>query len=331
MPDIKLTLAMNDYDHVRDLATGRVKAEGIELTHLQLGVEEIFLRFSQNQEWDVSEMSFGMYTSAVSHGNSPFTGIPVFPSRVFRHSAIFVRADGKVRKAEDLADKRIGVPQWSQTATIYVRGWLTDTVGVPLKAVSWFQAGVNQSGRIDPARVRIPDGVRYTQVADKSLTQMLLAGEIDAIFTAHPPHAWEEGDTRIARLYPDYQPVEEAYFETTGVYPIMHTVAIRRSTFDPNPWIARNLYKAFEEAKKRSAARLVDITASQIALPWGYAYAERMGKKLFPGADYWPYGLDANRTTIEAFLKWCFEQGVAARHLKPEELYPKEALTEFRV
>jgi 4,5-dihydroxyphthalate decarboxylase len=331
MPDLKLTLAMNDYDHVRDLASGRVKAEGIEITHLQLGVEEIFLRFSKNLEWDVSELSFGMYTSAVSHGNAPFAGIPVFPSRVFRHSAIYVRADGRVRKAEDLADKRIGVPQWSQTATIYVRGWLTDTVGVPLKSVQWFQAGVNQTGRIEPSRVRIPDGVRYAQIADRSLAQMLLAGDIDAIFTAHPPHEFEVGDPRIVRLFPDYQPVEEAYFEATGVYPIMHTVAIRRPAFDSNPWIARNLYKAFEEAKRRSHARLTDITASQIALPWGYAYAERMGKKLFPGADYWPYGLEANRTTIEAFLKWCYEQGVAARHLKPEELYPKEALTEFRV
>jgi 4,5-dihydroxyphthalate decarboxylase len=331
MADIKLTLAINDYDHVRDLAHGRVKADGIELTHLQLGVEEIFLRFSQNLEWEVSEMSFGMYTSAVSRGDAPFTGIPVFPSRVFRHSAIFVRADGKVKRAEDLADKRIGVPQWSQTATIYVRGWLTDTVGVPLRAVHWFQAGVNQAGRIDPARVRIPDGVRYTPVADKSLTDMLLAGEIDAIFTAHPPHAFEEGHPNVVRLFPDYQPVEEAYFAATGIYPIMHTVAIRRDAFDRNPWIARSLYKAFDEAKRRSAARLADITASQIALPWGYAYAERMAKRLFPGADYWPYGIAANRTTIEAFLKFCFDQGVAARHLRPEELYPKEALTEFRV
>jgi 4,5-dihydroxyphthalate decarboxylase len=331
MPDLKLTLAMNDYDHVRDLASGRVKAEGIELTHLQLSVEEIFLRFSKNLEWDVSELSFGMFTSAVSHGAAPFVGIPVFPSRAFRQSAIFVRPDGKIRKAEDLADKRIGVPQWSQTATIYVRGWLTDTVGVPLKAVHWVQAGVNQAGRIEPSRVRIPEGVRYTQVADKSLTQMLLAGEIDAIFTAHPPHAFEHGDPRVVRLFPDYQPIEEAYFEKTGVYPIMHMVAIRRSTFEANPWIARNLYTAFEEAKRRSVARLCDITASQIALPWGHAYAERMGRKLFPGADYWPYGLAANRTTIEAFLKWCFDQGVAARHLAPEELYPKEALTEFRV
>jgi 4,5-dihydroxyphthalate decarboxylase len=322
---------MNDYDHVRDLASGRVKADGIELTHLQLGVEEIFLRFSQNQEWEVSEMSFGMYTSAVSRGNAPFTGIPVFPSRVFRHSAIFVRADGKVRRPEDLADKRIGVPQWSQTATIYVRGWLTDTVGVPLEAVHWFQAGVNQAGRIDPARVRIPDGVRYSQVADKSLTQMLLAGEIDAIFTAHPPHAFEEGHPNVVRLFPDYQPAEEAYFAATGIYPIMHTVAIRRDAFDRNPWIARSLYKAFDEAKRRSAARLTDITASQIALPWGYAYAERMGRRLFPGADYWPYGIEANRATIEAFLKFSFDQGVAARRLEPEDLYPKEALTEFRV
>jgi 4,5-dihydroxyphthalate decarboxylase len=331
MPDIKLTLAMNDYDHVRDLAHGRVKAEGIELTHLQLGVEEIFLRFAQNLEWEVSELSFGMYTSAVSRGGASFTGIPVFPSRVFRHSAIFVRADGKVKRPEDLADKRIGVPQWSQTATIYVRGWLTDTVGVPLKAVHWFQAGVNQAGRIDPARVRIPDGVRYTQVADKSLTRMLFEGEIDAIFSAHPPHAFEEGHPNIVRLFPDYQPVEEAYFAATGIYPIMHTVAIRRDAFDRNPWIARSLYKAFDEAKRRSAARLTDITASQIALPWGCAYAERIGKKLFPGGDYWPYGLEANRTTIEAFLKFCFDQGVASRHLELEELYPKEALTEFRV
>ena len=331
MADIDLTFASEDYDHIRDLATGRVKPEGIRLTHLLHQVEEIFFRFTTTMDWEVSEVSFGMFSSLMAQDNPPFVGIPVFPSRVFRHSSFYVRPDGSVKKPEDLAGKRIGVPQWSQTATVYARGWITDTVGIPLGRMTWFQSGVNDPGRQETAQIRLPEGVKLTFCTDRSLTKMLIDGDLDAVISAHAPHLFEDGDPRIVRLIPDYRDAEERYYRATGIFPIMHTVAIRRDVYERNRWIARNLMTAFEEAKRRSFRRLLDVTASHLAIPWGNVYAERAEKIVFGDGEPWPYGIEPNRTTIDAFLRFCYEQGVTARHLKAEEIFAKETQRSFKV
>ncbi len=331
MADIRLSMGFNDYDHVRDLFTGRVKPEGIELTCLQMRVEEIFHRFSANLEWDVSEVSFAFACSMMARGDAPFVAIPVFPSRVFRHSSIYVRTDGPVTAPGDLAGARIGVPQWAQTATVFVRGWMTDTLDIPMSAVQWFQSGVEHPGRVDPARVRLPDGVERHVVTDRSLMQMMDAGELDAIITAQPPIAFDQGDPKIRRLFPDYRAVEEAYFDETGIFPIMHVVAIRREQYEKNPWIARNLFNAFNEAKERSVFRINSIGQSRIAVPWLPETVDRVGGRVFGDGDYWPYGIEQNRTTIEAFLKYCFDQGVTSRHLAAEEVFAPESLTQFKI
>lgn len=327
--DIHLTMASWDYDHIRDIASGQVKAKGIEITHLQMEVEEIFYRFAKSFEWDVSELSFAKYCSIMSQDNPPITGIPVFVSRVFRHSAFYIRADGSIAKPEDLRGRKIGIPEWSQTATVYARGWLHHQVGVKLDEVEWVQAGVNRPGRVEMAHLKLPEGVKYSQVPDRSLVEMLLAGDIDCMISAHPPHAFETGNPAITRLVPNYREAEQAYFDETGIFPIMHTIAIKREVYDEYPWIARNLMTAFEEARDRSVARLTSVTASQIPVPWGYENAERVGRRIFGDHGLWPYGIEASRTTIEAFLQYCFEQGVCHRKLTPEELYAPEAMSEF--
>ncbi len=329
MADLHLTMGFTEYDHVRDMFSGRVRPEGIDLTCLAMEVEETFLRFFRNQEWDVSEISFAMATTMVARGDAPFVLIPVFPSRVFRHSAIYVRAGGGVEKPEDLAGKRVGLPQWAQTATLWVRGWLSDTAGIPLADIKWFELGSDTHGRLDPTRLRPPDGIDLTSLPGGSLADMLAEGELDALLTAHPPRLFRDGDPRIIRLFPDYQPVEEDYFNQTGIYPIMHTVAIRRTSYEANRWIARNLFDAFEQAKNLAARRLIDMNVSQIALPWLQSVAERRAAQFFPDGDYWPYGIGPNRTTLEAFLKFAFEQGLTGRHLAPEELFAPEALESF--
>ena len=331
MANIHLTLAMDEYDHTRDLLQGKVDAEGIDLTWLNLDVEEIFYRFASAWEWDVSELSFAKYCSIMSQPNPPITGIPVFVSRVFRHSAWYVAADGPVREAADLAGKRIGIPEWSQTATVYARGWLAEDAGIPLEDVDWVQAGVNEPGRIELAHLKLPDGIRYRQVPERSLTEMLLAGDIDALISARPPRAFLDGDTRIERLIPDYRRQEQDYFRRTGIYPIMHTVAIRRDTYDKHPWAAMNLLNGFEAAKKRSVARLTSVTHSQIPVPWIYDTVPELAADIFPGGDYWPYGIEPNRPTIEAFLRFCHDQGLCHRKLEPEDLYPEEVQSVFRV
>lgn len=332
MTNLKLTAALGDYDQVRDLALGRVRAQGIDLTVLNYDVEEIFYRFHDRLEWEVSELSMGMYNSAISRGDERFIAIPVFPSRVFRHSAFYVRADGKIRKPEDLAGKRVGVPQWSQTATIYARGYLSDTVGVPLNSIKWTQGGVNDAGREEPATLKLPAGLELKVVHDRSLNDMLLAGDLDAVISARPPRALTAGDPRIQRLFPDYRDAEAEYFRQTGIFPIMHTVAIKKETYLANRWIARNLMVAFDQAKQRSVARMLDITAAHVPVPWAFDHARRVGSDfLFKDGDYWPYGIEQNRKTLDAFLRYGFEQGVFHRHMKAEEIFAEEALATIKV
>lgn len=331
MPNLRLTLAMGDYDHVRDLALERVRAPGIDLTVLNYDVEEIFFRFHDRLEFDVSELSMGMYTSAISRGDNRFVAIPVFPSRVFRHSAIYVRAGDKFTDATQLAGKTVGCPQWSQTATIYVRGFLAETAGVPLASIKWVQAGVNDPGRPEPSVLRLPSDIELTQVADASLNDMLLDGRIDAIISARPPRSFMAGDGRIVRLYADYQGAEQDYFDATGIFPIMHTVAIKRDVYEANRWIARNLYVALNQAKERSVHRMLDLTAAHVPTPWATHYAKEAGGRLFGDGQYWPYGIEANRTTLEAFLRFCHEQGTCHRLLAPEELFAEEALAEILI
>lgn len=326
---VSLTVAMTDYDHVRDFTTGRVRAEGIDVNFLTLSIEEIFFRFSKFREWDVSEFSMGKYVSLVSQNDKSLVAIPVFPSRVFRIQSLYVRADGPVKSPADLKGRRVGLPEWAQTASVYTRGWLVHECGLKLQDIEWHQAGVNQPGRREKVDLKLPDGVRYRPRPDKSLDGMLLSGEIDAVMSAHPPESFEHGDPRVVRLVPDFRSAEQAYFRKTGIFPIMHVVAIKREVFDRAPWIAVNLFNAFEEAKNRSVARVLDSTAARVPIPWGFSYAED-ARKLF-GEDFYPYGLEPNRPTLEAFLRFAHEQGVCHRLVKPEELFPPQVHATFKV
>jgi 4,5-dihydroxyphthalate decarboxylase len=317
---LTISLGINDYDHVRDLLTGRVQAEGIDLVPSILPVEEIFYRFIKFREWDVAEMSFAKYISLVSQGGDGLTAIPVFPSRVFRQSSFYVKAGSQLRRAEDLAGRRIGLPEWAQTAAIYSRGYLTGTVGIPLTAIEWFQAGVNEAGRAEKVEVKLPEGVRLTRRADTTLNDMLLAGEIDVAMSARPPKGVADGS--IVRLFEDPNAVERAYFQQTGIFPIMHVIAMRKELFDRHPWIAGNLLTAFTEAKDRSVERTLDITCSHYPLPWMSDTAGAAQKML--GEDFWPYGIEPNRRTLQAFADFAFEQGVCHRRVELEELFPKQ-------
>ncbi len=326
---LHLTLATTDYDHVRDLMNGVVRAEGIVLTGFVLPVEEIFFRFIKNREWDVSEMSFGKFIGYASQGNSPFIGIPVFPSRVFRHSAFYVRADRGIKTPKDLEGKTVGIPEWAQTAGIYARGFLAETAGVDLTKIKWVQAGMNEAGREEKVEFTLPKGIQYSQRRDSSLSAMLLSGELDAAISARVPDAFITGGGKIARLYPDYRGEEVRYHEATGIFPIMHVIAMRRAVFERYPWAAMNLFKAFDEAKERSLERIRDLTASRIPVPWSAAITDEFGKGF--GADPFPYGLEANRKTLDAFCRFSHEQGVTAKRLTPDDLFPKEVRASVRV
>jgi 4,5-dihydroxyphthalate decarboxylase len=324
---LSLTLAIGDYDHVRDLALGAARAEGIDLNVLNLPVEEIFFRFTRHREWDVSEMSFAKVVSLLSQNDRSIVPLPVFVSRVFRLSSIYVRRDGPVKVPGDLRGRRVGVPEWAQTAAIYTRGYIAHELGIPLASIEWVQAGVNEPGRVEKVALKLPADIRLQGAPDKTLNGMLLAGELDAVLSARPPQAFAEG--RVARLYPEYREAEEAWFRKTGVFPIMHVVALRRDVFERDPWVAMNLVKAFEEAKRRSLARLGDITASHAPLAWLGDYVARL--RTLMGEDPFPYGVDPNRPTLDTFLRYAFEQGVCHRLLDAEHLFPEQVRTRFRI
>jgi len=315
MMNLSLSLAINAYDHVRD-----VRPRGIDLTLLELPIEEIFFRFTMFQEWQVSEMSFGKVASLASRDDSPIVVLPVFLSRVFRHSAIYV-GNSAIRKPKDLEGKRVGIPEWAQTAGIYVRGLLQHEYGVDLARIKWFQAGVHQPGRVEKVALKLPAGVSIQAVPDKSLSQMLASGELDAVISARAVDA--------PRLFPDYREVEREYFKKTRIYPIMHVLVLRKDVYERDRWVARNLIDAFEEAKNRSLERVTEFGLSHLPMPWVPDHA-RQWKEL-AGEDFWPYGVEPNRPTLEAFLQYAYEQGVATRALKADALFVPESREKYKI
>ena len=314
--NLPITLAIHPYDHVRGLAP-----QGVDLTVLELPIEEIFFRFTKFREWEATEMSFGKTVSLMSQPSPDIIPIPVFPSRVFRHSAIYVGKKGGIKTPKDLEGRKVGIPEWAQTAGIYVRGLLQHEYGVDLARIDWYQAGVRQPGRVEKVQLNLAKGLRITPVPDKTLAQMLASGELDAALSARDP-----GGTR---LFPDYLQLEEAYFRKTRIYPIMHVVVLRRDVYERDRWVAMNLLKAFAETKKRSMEQLVDIGLSHVPMPWVAEHARRWRE--IAGEDFWPYGIEPNRPTLEAFVQYAFEQGVAARQLKVEELFAPETRESFKI
>ncbi len=326
---IALTLAISEYDHVRDLIEGRVTPEGIELSCQTFPVEEIFYRFLRFREWHMAEMSMGRYVSMLSCGERAFVGIPVFPSRMFRHSSIFVRRDRGIASPSDLRGKRVGIPEWAQTAGIYVRGTLQDHYSVRPSEIEWVQAGIYKRGREEEVTVTPPPGVTIERAADDTLSDMFDRGSIDAVISAHPPRGIVAGDAGFGRLFEDSAEAERAYWQTTGVFPIMHVVLLRKDVFDSHPFVAMNMLAAFEEAKARSMRRAAEMTASRYAIPWLGEHVRKIREWM--GEDYWPYGVEKNRRTLETFLRYAFEQGVTRQKLSVDDLFPSEVRTSYTI
>jgi 4,5-dihydroxyphthalate decarboxylase len=326
---VHLTLAISDYEHVREITQGIVRADGITLTPLIFpSIEEITFRFTKSPEWDVSELSFGKYISLTSQGLAEMVAIPVFPSRVHRHSAIYVRTDRGIKAPKDLEGRSIGIPEWAQTAGVYVRGMLAEDHDVDLAKIRWLQAGVNEPGRAEKVTLKLPAGMHYEARPNDSLSGMLASGAVDAVISARAPDAFAPGG-HVMRLFPDYRAAEERYFKKTGIFPIMHIMTIRRAAFEQHPWIAMNLVKMFEEAKQRCFARLADFTCARIPLPWAAAITDEIVKAY--GPDPFPYGIEASRTTIEAFCRFCHDQGVTHRRMGVDDLFPREVRAVARV
>jgi 4,5-dihydroxyphthalate decarboxylase len=329
MSKLPLTIAVSRYDHVNDVLTGAVPVEGIDLNPLDLPLHDIFFRFIHFKDFDIAELSMAKYVSMISQGDDSLVALPVFPSRVPRHSAIYVRRDGPVKTPADLKGRRVGVPEWAQTAGVYARGLLMHEFGIDLASIEWFQAGEDQAGRREKVELKLPRGVEVRPVPDKSLGEMLVTGELDAILAAQPPRPYLDRHPNIARMFEEFLELEYRYIEKIGIIPIMHTVAVRKEVLDRHLWVAVNLFNALEKAKRRSVERALYGGMTYFPILWCFEYARR-SRSLF-GDDYWPYGVDGNRRTLEAFLQYAHEQGVCHRLLRVEELFPPQVLRSYRV
>ena len=330
MSRLRLSLACWNYDRTRALMDGSVQPDGIELTYLDLPVEETFFRMIRHREFDVAEMSLSSYAVSLFREPRPFVAIPVFPSRFFRHSCIYVNANAGIREPRDLVGKRVGTPEYQMTAPVWIRGILADHYGVPVDSVTYFTGGEEEPGRVEKQKLDLPARIRVQPIAaSQTLARMLAEGEIDALHTARMPSTFRTGQGRVRRLFEDYKAVEQQYFRDTGIFPIMHTVVVRREVYEQNRWVAQALFKAFVEAQRRTYDDL-DVTAAlKSMLPWLTAHVEEA--RALMGDDYWSYGFARNRATLATFLRYHHEQGLSPRLLPPEELFAPEAMEAFRI
>jgi 4,5-dihydroxyphthalate decarboxylase len=323
-------MACQAYDRMQPLRDDTVRLGGARLNFLDLPVEETFFRMVTYREFDIAELSLSTYVLTLAQG-SPFVAVPVFPSRAFRHSGIYVRADSPVKDPADLSGATVGVPEYQITASVWIRGILAEHHGLPVSAVRYRTGGLDRPGRVEKLGLNLPPGVEVAPIGTAdTLSQLLLDGRLDALYSARNPGPFNiAGGGGLRRLFPDPAGAELEYHARTGIFPIMHTLVIRREVYEQHRWLARELVKACEQAKAIGLAGLGETAALRYALPWLWAEVERTRAAL--GDDWWPYGLEANRRTLATFLRYSHEQGLADRRYEPEELFAPETLSEVVV
>lgn len=321
-----ISLACGDYDRTTALGSGKVQAEGLDLNVLNLPVEEIFYRSAVYGEFDVSEMSLSSYTLTLERKRE-FVAIPVFPSRAFRHNGVYVNANAGIEEPRDLIGKTVGVAEYQMTAAVWIRGFLAEDYGVPVDSVAYRTGGLHSPGRHEKIAIT-PPGIDIAPIAEgRTLSEMLVSGEIDALHTPRSPQPYLDRNPNVRRLWENTQEEELAYFKRTGIFPIMHVVVIRRDVYEANRWMASSLVKAFTAAKKVVTDRAEETAALGSMLPFSYLAARDAREVL--GDDYWSYGLEPNRETLAAFLRFSHDQGLLSRKFEPEELFAPETLTSF--
>ena len=322
-------MACNNYDRILPLINGDIKPEGIDLICIANTGAETFFRMLRHREFDMCEMSLSSYVATLFHDDPAFIAIPVFPSRLMRHSSIFINDKSGIRSPRDLIGKRVGTPEWQMTATVWIRGLLSDEYGVPADSVKYFTGGVVDPGRVEKIPVDLPPNINITTIPqDKTLSQMLEDNEIDALYSAGaPPSLYSCAHVR--RLFENYAEVEKEYFKKTRIFHIMHTFVIKRDLYESRPWIAQSMTKALTAAKNKACREMYDTDGLKYTLPWLIDHIEETRELM--GDDYWPYGLEANRHTLETFLRYSYEQSLSKRLLKPEELFAPESLESFKI
>jgi 4,5-dihydroxyphthalate decarboxylase len=318
---VRIALACWDYDRTRGILEGRIRPEGLTVDYIVLPPEETFFRMARFREFDVSELSLGSYVVSLRRGERPFVAIPVFPSRSFRHSGIYVR-DG-ISRPEELRGGHVGVAEYQLTANVWIRGILAEHHGVGVRDVTYVTGGLEDPRRIEKLKLDLPPEIRIEPAPPgTTLSELLARGELDAIYSPRAPSTGR-------RLFEDFPAAERAYFEATRIFPIMHVLAVRSDLYEANRWIARSLFKAFSAARDEAIAALYEVAALKVSLPWTLAHAQDARELM--GADYWSYGVEPNRHVLEKFLEYAQDQGLAAPDQSIDDLFAPETLEEFAI
>jgi 4,5-dihydroxyphthalate decarboxylase len=320
MTKLGVSLACWDYDRTRPLIDARVHPDGIDLNVELLRPRQTFERVLHGDEFDAFELSLASYTALRARGEHNFIAIPVALSKIFRHSCIYVRKGAGIKKPKDLKGKRVGTTQYSATALVFMRGMLQHDYGVLPEDMHWFMGGLKAPTQRPLIALNLPEKIKLDFLSEEhTLEGMFEAGELDALLSIYIPSLFLEGAPSISRLFPNFKEVEKDYYRRTGIFPIMHTIALRQQFHDKHPWVAANLYKAFCDARDIAVEGLYDTDALRLSLPWLLDHIEETWGSF--GKEFWPYGLEANRSTWQAIGRYVYEQHLAPRAITPEEMF----------
>jgi len=326
---LELSVAIGDYDRTRPLFDGSVAIDGVAPIFMALGPEETFFRAFRHAEFDIAELSLSSFALKTARDDCPYVGVPVFLSRAFRHNAIYVRTD-RIRAPADLKGKRVGLPEYQLTACVWVRALLAEDHGVQPEDVIWVRGGVTEPGRPEKIPFELPKNLRLEAAPEgRTLSELIEAGEIDAIIGPRPPTGYQRGAKNIGWLFPDPVAAASDYFRRHGIFPIMHLVGVRRALAEAHPWIPAAALKAFERAKSIALAKMADTSASKVTLP--FAEEQLKAAEKLMGRDFWPYGVAANRKVLEAFLRAHHAQGLSSRSVAVEELFHPATLETAKI
>ena len=330
MPKLDLSIAVGDYDRVRPLIDGAVGIDGVAPLFMTLEPEEVFFRAFRHAEFDIAELSLSSFTVRTARGDNPYVGVPVFVSRAFRHSGIYIRTDRGIRAPADLKGRRIGLAEYQLTANVWIRAFLDDDFGVTPASVEWVRGGIEEPGRPEKIAIRLPADVRLTDAPPgRSLSEMLLAGEIDALIGPRTPSAMAVPGSNVGWLFPDPRAAAIDSYRRTGNFPIMHLIGVRRTLVERHPWLPAAVLKAFERAKAVAFARLADTSASKVMLP--FLDQQLTEAQALLGPDPWPYGVEANRRCLEYFLAQHHRQGLSDRLVPLSDLFPPSTFETARI
>lgn len=328
MANLSLSIATGNYDRIRPLTDGVVRIDGVDPTFALLSPEEMFFRAFRHADFDVAELSLSSYAVKVAQGDCPYVAIPVFPSRAFRHNAIFIRNDRGIAKPEDLRGRRIGIPEYQLTANVWARMILQKDHGVSPADIVWVRGGYETPGRPEKIKLDLPSSIRIEDApAGATLARLLADGEIDGVIGPRAPSPFDAGHPKVSWLFADPASAALDWYSRTRIFPVMHVIGIRRTLTERYPFLPATLTKAFEASKKVALDALGDTSASKVTLPLVDEHLRRVRRLM--GPDFWPYGLEANRVTLEAFLQAHHDQGLSSRRLTPDEIFHPSSLEAF--